>query len=145
MTHKPRLSFWQIWNMSFGFLGIQFGWALQMANMSAIYQYLGAKSDIAILWLAAPLTGLLIQPIIGYASDRTWGRLGRRSIMWTEYYGGPLARCSDLPYSKVLFSTPTAGADTVPHRSHDHLGDGDCGGSRVTRVGDGVRHEIQAG
>src|SRR5437879_9476431 len=75
---KPRLNFWQIWNMSFGFFGIQFGWGLQMANMSAIYQYLGAKSDIAILWLAAPLTGLLIQPIIGYASDRTWGPLGRR-------------------------------------------------------------------
>src|SRR5213595_2447767 len=76
---KPRLSFWQIWNMSFGFLGIQFGWGLQMANMSAIYQYLGAKeSDIPALWLAAPLTGLLIQPIIGYASYRTWGALGRR-------------------------------------------------------------------
>jgi len=76
---KPHLSFWQIWNMSFGFFGIQFGWGLQMANMSAIYQYLGAKeSDIAMLWLAAPLTGLLVQPIIGYASDRTWGALGRR-------------------------------------------------------------------
>ena len=76
---KPRLTFWQIWNMSFGFFGIQFGWGLQMANMSAIYQYLGAKeSDIAVLWLAAPLTGLLVQPVIGYASDRTWGKLGRR-------------------------------------------------------------------
>src|SRR5664279_729764 len=76
---KPRLSFWQIWNMSFGFFGIQFGWGLQMANMSAIYQYLGAKeSDLAVLWLAAPLTGLLVQPIIGYASDHTWGSLGRR-------------------------------------------------------------------
>src|SRR5947208_15718320 len=76
---KPRLSFWQIWNMSFGFFGIQFGWGLQMANMSAIYQYLGAKeSDIAFLWLAAPLTGLIIQPIIGYASDQTWVALGRR-------------------------------------------------------------------
>ncbi len=76
---KPRRSFWQIWNMSFGFLGIQFGWALQMANMSAIYEYLGARADqIPILWLAAPLTGLLIQPIIGQASDKTWTRLGRR-------------------------------------------------------------------
>src|SRR5437773_2259247 len=76
---KPQLSFWQIWNMSFGFFGIQFGWGLQMANMSAIYQYLGAKeSDIAFLWLAAPLTGLIVQPIVGYASDRTWGALGRR-------------------------------------------------------------------
>jgi maltose/moltooligosaccharide transporter len=78
-VEKPRLSFWQIWNMSFGFLGIQFGWGLQMANMSAIYQYLGAREDeIAILWLAAPLTGLLVQPVIGYFSDRTWNRLGRR-------------------------------------------------------------------
>jgi maltose/moltooligosaccharide transporter len=76
---KPRLSFWQIWNMSFGFLGIQFGWGLQMANMSAIYEYLGATPDrIPILWLAAPLTGLIMQPIIGSMSDRTWGSLGRR-------------------------------------------------------------------
>ncbi len=76
---KPRLGFWQIWNMSFGFLGIQFGWGLQMANMSAIYEYLGARPDqIPILWLAAPLTGLIVQPIIGNMSDRTWGRLGRR-------------------------------------------------------------------
>lgn len=77
---KPRLSFWQIWNMSFGFLGIQFGWALQMANMGAIYEYLGAKPDkIPMLFLAAPLTGLLVQPIVGYMSDHTWHpTLGRR-------------------------------------------------------------------
>ena len=77
--NKPRLSIWAIWNMSFGFLGIQFGWGLQMANMSSIYEYLGAKPDeLALLWLAAPLTGLILQPIIGYCSDRTWNRLGRR-------------------------------------------------------------------
>ncbi len=65
--------------MSFGFFGIQFGWGLQMANMSAIYQYLGAEeSDIAYLWLAAPVTGLIVQPLIGYYSDRTWTKLGRR-------------------------------------------------------------------
>src|SRR6188474_1266905 len=76
---KPRLSFWQIWNMSFGFLGIQFGWGLQMANMSPIYKYLGARDDqIPMLWLAAPLTGFIVQPIIGAMSDRTWGPLGRR-------------------------------------------------------------------
>ncbi|MGI9105420.1 MAG: MFS transporter [Pyrinomonadaceae bacterium] len=76
---KPRLSFWQIWNMSFGFLGIQFGWGLQLANMSGIYTYLGANADeIPILWLAGPMTGLLVQPIIGSMSDRTWNRLGRR-------------------------------------------------------------------
>ena len=76
---KPRLSFWQIWNMSFGFLGIQFGFALQTANQSRIFQTLGARVEsISILWIAAPVTGLLVQPIIGYFSDRTWGRLGRR-------------------------------------------------------------------
>jgi maltose/moltooligosaccharide transporter len=76
---KPLRSPWQIWNMSFGFLGIQFGWGLQLANMSAIYEYLGAHPDqIPFLWLAAPLTGLIVQPIIGHSSDRTWGRLGRR-------------------------------------------------------------------
>ncbi len=65
--------------MSFGFLGIQFGWGLQMANMSPIYTYLGAHNDqIAKLWLAAPLTGFIVQPIIGAMSDRTWGPLGRR-------------------------------------------------------------------
>jgi maltose/moltooligosaccharide transporter len=76
---KPTLSFWQIWNMSFGFLGIQFGFALQNANVSRIFETLGADiEDIPILWVAAPVTGLLIQPIIGYMSDRTWNRLGRR-------------------------------------------------------------------
>ncbi len=76
---KPRLSFWQIWNMSFGFLGIQFGFALQNGNVSRIFQTLGAEIDqIPILWIAAPVTGLIIQPIIGHMSDRTWGRLGRR-------------------------------------------------------------------
>jgi maltose/moltooligosaccharide transporter len=77
--NKPRMSFWQIWNMSFGFLGIQFGWGLQLANMSGIYTYLGAKPEqVPILWLAGPVTGLLVQPIIGSMSDRTWNRLGRR-------------------------------------------------------------------
>ncbi|MGA7723693.1 MAG: MFS transporter [Opitutaceae bacterium] len=80
MTPETRnLSLPAIWNMSFGFLGIQFGWGLQMANMSAIYQYLGAsESAIPVLWLAAPVTGLIVQPIIGHYSDRTWTRLGRR-------------------------------------------------------------------
>lgn len=77
---KPRLSFWQIWNMSFGFLGIQFGFALQNANVSRIFETLGAsKDELPILWLAAPVTGLLVQPIIGYYSDRTWHKKwGRR-------------------------------------------------------------------
>ena len=76
---KPRLSFWQMFNMSFGFLGIQFGWGLQLANMSAVYERLGARPDqVPALWLAAPLTGLLVQPLVGALSDRTWGPLGRR-------------------------------------------------------------------
>jgi maltose/moltooligosaccharide transporter len=79
MKDKPNLSFWQIWNMCFGFLGIQMGFALQNANVSRIFQTLGAEiDDIPILWIAAPLTGLIVQPIIGYMSDRTWNRLGRR-------------------------------------------------------------------
>jgi maltose/moltooligosaccharide transporter len=77
---KRSLSFWQIWNMSFGFLGIQFGFALQGGFMSRIFQTLEAdKDDIPLMWIAAPLTGLIVQPIIGYLSDRTWHpRLGRR-------------------------------------------------------------------
>ena len=79
MSSPRPLSLPAIWNMSFGFLGIQFGWGLQMANMSPIYKYLGAADDqISRLWLAAPLTGFLVQPIIGAMSDRTWGPLGRR-------------------------------------------------------------------
>ncbi len=76
---KRKLSFWEIWNMSFGFLGIQFGFALQNANTSRIFETLGASvDDIPILWIAAPVTGLIVQPIVGYFSDRTWNRLGRR-------------------------------------------------------------------
>ena len=78
-ARKPQLSFWQIWNMCFGFLGIQFGFALQNANVSRIFQTLGAEMDsLPGLWIAAPLTGLVVQPIIGYLSDRTWTGLGRR-------------------------------------------------------------------
>lgn len=76
---KPKLSPLQIWNMCFGFFGIQVGFGLQNANVSRIFQTLGAEiDDVAILWIAAPMTGLLVQPIIGYMSDRTWGRMGRR-------------------------------------------------------------------
>lgn len=76
---KPQLTFAQIWNMSFGFLGIQFGFALQNANVSRIFETLGADVEqIPILWIAAPVTGLIIQPIVGYLSDNTWNRLGRR-------------------------------------------------------------------
>jgi maltose/moltooligosaccharide transporter len=76
---KPRLTSPQLFNMSFGFLGIQFGWGLQLANMSAVYERLGARPDeVPLLWLAAPVTGLVVQPIVGALSDRTWGPLGRR-------------------------------------------------------------------
>ncbi|BFM19192.1 MFS transporter [Gilvimarinus japonicus] len=76
---RPELSFWQIWNMCFGFIGIQFGFALQNANVSRIFQTLGAEIDeLPILWVAAPITGLLVQPIVGYFSDKTWNRFGRR-------------------------------------------------------------------
>ncbi len=86
---KPQLSFWQIWNMCFGFLGIQFGFALQNGNVSRIFQTLGASIDeIPILWIAGPLTGLLVQPIVGYFSDRTWNKLGRRRPYF--FYGAVL-------------------------------------------------------
>ncbi len=78
-TDKPRQGFAGLWNISFGFFGIQIGFALQNANMSRIFQSLGESLDnLAVLWIAAPLTGLLVQPIIGHYSDRTWGRFGRR-------------------------------------------------------------------
>jgi maltose/moltooligosaccharide transporter len=101
---KPRLSFWQIWNMSFGFLGIQFGWGLQMANMSPIYKILGAdEGALPLLWLAGPLTGLLVQPIIGAASDRTWTRLGRRRPYFLV--GAILASLTlvAMPHSSVVW------------------------------------------
>ena len=101
---KPHLSFWQIWNMSFGFLGIQFGWGLQMANMSSIYSFLGAREDqLSLLWIAAPLTGLIIQPIVGYLSDRTWTGLGRRRPYFLV--GAILASIAlvAMPHSSVLW------------------------------------------
>ena len=99
---RTRLSFWQMFNMSFGFLGIQFGWGLQLANMSAVYEKLGARPDeVPVLWLAAPVTGLLIQPIVGAMSDRTWGRFGRRRPYF--FVGAVLA-------SIALFFMPTSGS-----------------------------------
>ncbi len=79
LTARPRLTRLAIWNMCVGFFGIQIGFGLQNANTSRIFQTLGAEVDsLAILWIAAPLTGLIVQPIIGHFSDKTWGRLGRR-------------------------------------------------------------------
>ncbi len=104
MSKKPELSFWQIWNMCFGFLGIQFGFALQNANVSRIFQTLGANVDhIAILWIAAPLTGLIVQPIIGHCSDRTWNRFGRRRPYF--FVGAVLATLALLamPNAPVLW------------------------------------------
>src|SRR5512144_2221639 len=101
---KPRLSFWEIWNMSFGFLGIQIGFALQNANVSRIFETLGAKvENIPILWIAAPVTGLVVQPIVGYFSDRTWNRLGRRR---PYFLGGAILASLALivmPNSPVLW------------------------------------------
>jgi len=104
LKQKPRLNFWQIWNMCFGFLGIQFGFALQNANVSRIFQTLGAElDDIPILWIAAPLTGLIIQPIVGYLSDNTWNSLGRRRPYFL--YGAIAASLAIvvMPNSPVLW------------------------------------------
>jgi len=102
---KKKLSFWQIWNMSFGFLGIQFGFALQGGFMSRIFQTLGAEKDaIPFLWIAAPLTGLLVQPIVGYLSDRTWHpRFGRRK---------PFFLVGAILSSLALVFLPNSGAMT---------------------------------
>src|SRR6201996_344233 len=79
VVDKPKLSFWQIFNMSFGFLGIQFGFALQNANASHILQIFGADVEhLSLFWLAAPITGIIVQPLIGHYSDHTWNRMGRR-------------------------------------------------------------------
>src|SRR6185295_7104716 len=76
---RPNVTFWNIWNMCFGFFGIQFGFQLQNSNVSRIFMTLGADpNSVSALWIAAPLTGLIVQPIIGYLSDRTWTWLGRR-------------------------------------------------------------------
>ena len=118
---RPHLSFWQIWNMSFGFLGIQFGWALQMANVSAIYEYLGADAhQIPILWLAAPLTGLVVQPIIGHMSDHTG--TGWAGVAPTSSW----ARCS-----------PPSRSSPCPTRRR-------CGWRRAA-LGDGRLHQHQHG
>ena len=92
MRKKPTLSFWQIWNMSFGFLGIQMGFALQNANASRILQIFGADvHELSWFWIVAPVTGLIVQPIIGHYSDRTWTRLGRRRPFFLT--GALLASC----------------------------------------------------
>jgi maltose/moltooligosaccharide transporter len=102
---KPRLNFRELWNMSFGFFGIQFGFALQNANISRIFQTLGADiENIAILWIAAPVTGLLVQPVIGYISDRTWHPYwGRRRPFF--FIGAILASIALflMPNSSVLW------------------------------------------
>lgn len=104
LNKRPRLSFWEIWNMSFGFLGIQFGFALQNANVSRIFETLGANvDDIPILWIAAPLTGLVVQPIIGYFSDRTWTRLGRRRPYFLFGAIAASAALIIMPNSPVLW------------------------------------------
>ncbi len=108
MTQRPRLTPAQMFNMSFGFLGIQFGWGLQLANMSAVYERLGARPDqVPLLWLAAPVTGLLVQPIVGALSDRTWGALGRRRPYFLT--GAILASAAliMMPLSSTLWMAAT--------------------------------------
>ncbi|CAN5819132.1 MFS transporter [soil metagenome] len=107
---KPKLSFWQLWNMSFGFLGIQFGFALQNSNTSRIFATLGADmGDLAMLWLAAPITGMLVQPVIGYLSDNTWHAYwGRRRPFF--FIGAILASIAMflMPNSTMLWMAVVA-------------------------------------
>jgi maltose/moltooligosaccharide transporter len=101
MKKQPRLNFWQIWNVSFGFLGIQMGFALQGANVSRILSNLGADlHHLSLFWLAAPVMGLIVQPIVGGASDRTWNRLGRR---------GPYILGGAIIAAISMFFLPNAG------------------------------------
>ncbi|MBI1183178.1 MFS transporter [bacterium] len=100
---KPKLSFWQIWNLSFGFLGIQFGFALQNANASRILQNFGADvHELSWFWLVAPITGLVVQPIIGHYSDRTWNGLGRRKPYFLAGALLAAAALTLLPNANVL-------------------------------------------
>ncbi len=101
---KPMLTFWQIWNMSFGFLGIQYGFGLQQANLSPIFRYLGAEeSKMAILWLAGPITGLVIQPLIGAISDGTWTGFGRRKPFFVIGALTGSVAVMLMPYSPFLW------------------------------------------
>jgi maltose/moltooligosaccharide transporter len=113
MKKKPLLSFWQIWNMTFGFMGIQFGFALQNANSSRILQIYGADVEhLSLFWLAAPLTGMIVQPIIGHYSDHTWCRLGRRR---------PFFLAGALLTSLALALMPNAGLFLSPGTAHSLL------------------------
>ncbi|MDH6303745.1 maltose/moltooligosaccharide transporter [Parabacteroides sp. PF5-5] len=110
MKKKPFLSFWQIWNMTFGFLGIQFGFALQNANSSRILQTYGADVEhLSLFWLAAPLTGMIIQPIVGHYSDRTWCKLGRRR---------PFFLVGAILTTIALVLMPNAGLFLSPETTH---------------------------
>jgi maltose/moltooligosaccharide transporter len=110
MKTKPLLTFWQIWNMTFGFMGVQFGFALQNANSSRILQIYGADVEhLSLFWLAAPLTGMIIQPIVGHYSDRTWCRLGRRR---------PFFLVGAILTAIALALMPNAGLFLSPETAH---------------------------
>ena len=105
MTGKPRQSFWGLWNISFGFFGIQIAFGLQNANVSRIFQTLGAEVDnLAYLWIAGPVTGLLVQPLVGHFSDHRWTRFGRRRPYFL--LGALLAGASlfAMPYAPILLA-----------------------------------------
>src|SRR6201995_4184479 len=107
ILERPKLTFWQIFNMSFGFLGIQFGFALQNGNASRILQTFGADVEhLSLFWLAAPITGMIVQPLIGHYSDHTWNRLGRRKPYFLT--GGLLAAIAliFMPNSSMLLFLP---------------------------------------
>lgn len=120
LVPKPRLSFWQIFNMSFGFLGIQFGFALQNSNASGILRNYGADVEhLSWFWLAAPLVGLIVQPIVGHYSDRTWNRLGRRR---PYFLSGTILSCAALTLmpNAGLFGKNSANCYYWRWLSHDH-------------------------
>ena len=122
---KPKLSFWQIWNLSFGFLGVQIGYSLQNSNTSSIFESLGADvSHLSYFWLAAPVAGMIIQPLVGLFSDGTWTRLGRR----VPYILGGAVVSTVAPSSTlspgftwIRVTIPSASGKTCPCASRTFL------------------------
>ncbi len=103
MNH-PKLSFWQIWNLSFGFLGVQIGFALQNANLSRVLSDLGADLySLSYMWLLAPIMGIIIQPLVGASSDKTWNRFGRRG---PYILGGAITAAVAMLLICLLYTSP---------------------------------------
>lgn len=118
MKIKPDLSFWKLWNISFGFFGVQIAYALQSANISRIFATLGADPhNLSYFWILPPLAGIIIQPIVGYASDRTWTRFGRRYPLFVHRFSG--RRISYVPFTECRKFCPHYQCHAIRAHSSD--------------------------